>query len=332
MPAWLLSVALHAGVFVAAALFFVAEVPRAVVDRQERRAEIVLVPATKSSSETQWLESPADSTASAASAAQRDVSAEVAEAIPGNPLAGGSAPAALSGVGLPTLDGLPPPGNDAVATPGDLGGRGRPFLLPGIDEAAILAEDAARPREALPLGQPAPFSFFGTSTRGGSFVFVIDRSESMGAAKLGVIETAAAELARSLEALSSDQYVQVVAYNQSAVTHARAELMPASDENKRELLTFVRKLAAFGGTQHNYGLQAALKMRPEVIFLLTDGGDPQPNGLQLRTIRDMAGGRTQIHALHFGNDDSPFTGTAFLKDLAGQTRGTYTYINVNKSP
>ena len=201
--------------------------------------------------------------------------------------------------------------------------------ITAADEAAILAEDAKIPRERIATGPTAAVSLFGSPAAvGRSFVFVIDRSSSMGGDGLGALQTAAKEFAFQLEQLTSDQTFQVVAYNQSAAFLTGRELIPATSENKRELVHFVGNLAAFGQTEHVRGLRDALRLKPEVIFLLTDGGDPVLNVAQLREVRDEAAGRTTIHCVHFGR--GPLSApNNFLARLASENRGNYVYIDMD---
>jgi len=330
-----MSVGLHVAGLLAIALLLTEQRPRSSVAHSDRRAEIVLVPAqartdaiepTAASSSVQSLEAmgDAESMAATASAAADSLAGE------GSALPSGAIPPVIPGAALPQFDGVPLSDGSQVASVGSLAGGGRPIVLPTAHEAEILAEEAARPKELPPKGIPARLSVFGAAATGRSFVFVIDRSESMGSSRLGAIAAAARELANSIESLSTDQFVQVVAYNQAASVYARRELMPASDENKRELLQFVRRIASAGGTEHNFGLQAALRLRPEVIYLFTDGGDPVPNALQIRAIRDQAAGRTQIHCIHFGRGNEPPGDAEFLKRIAAENGGQYAYIDLNR--
>jgi hypothetical protein len=334
IPSWLLSVALHTAIFLACGLWFAWQPSLRQVATTERRAQIVLVPASTPNQPAAWLH---ETTSNASSSASANEQRRHQESLAGSddsssldPLNGASPPVALAGVELPQLAGSLPHGDGLVATPGNLSGQGKPKILPGLDEAAILAEEAARPRESLPTGPQATMSLFGSNATGRSFVFVIDRSESMGSSGLGVIETAAKELARSLDALSPEQTFQVVAYNQAATQFAKRELMPASSERKEELIRFVKNLSAFGGTEHTYGLQAALRLKPEVIYLLTDGGDPIPDALKLRTLRDLSAGGTQIHCLHFGRGEPRPESEAFLQRVARENRGSYVYVDLNR--
>jgi hypothetical protein len=197
------------------------------------------------------------------------------------------------------------------------------------EEAAILAADALIPREQFPTGPMAKLSLFGSEPAvGRSFVFVIDRSSSMSSRSLGAIQLAAKELAAKLVKLRPEQTVQVVAYNEKALYLTGRELIPATDENKRNLITFVTSLSATGQTAHTRGVSSALRLKPEVIFLLTDGGDPLLSPGDLLAIRDENAGRTEIHCVQFGRGPQPESAD-ILRRLAAQNRGNYTYVDLN---
>lgn len=216
-----------------------------------------------------------------------------------------------------------------LALPPTGGVAGRPRLgLSPAEIAAILAEDAAQPREERPSGPTAALALFGLPpVVGRSFVLVLDRSQSMGAGGLDVLRAAARELAQQLQSLTPQQKVQVVAYNESVVYATGPHLAPATEEHRAALVAFVANLPAYGQTEHIYGLLAALKLRPEVIFLLTDGGDPIPKGNQLALVQRLAAGRTQIHCLHFGRGPADER-ASFLLRLARDTGGQYRYFQL----
>lgn len=240
-------------------------------------------------------------------------------------------PPGVPGISLPDPN-EPVIAPDAVPTVSlDRSGRGQgklPFSL--VDEASILADDASQHRPGRPTGPNAKMQLFQSPpVSGHSFVFVIDRSASMGAGGLGAIGAAAKELAAQLSSLTADQKVQVVAYNQSSVYFTGRELIPATDENKAKLVKYIEQLGDFGQTEHERGLLAALRLQPDVIFLLTDGGDPHLRPGQVSFLAEQAAGQTSIHCLHFG------TGTAdaipadhFLRRLAAETGGSYAFIAV----
>src|SRR5262249_277869 len=156
------------------------------------------------------------------------------------------------------------------------------------------------PREQFPTGPMATISLFGSAPGiGRSFVFVIDRSSSMSNRGLGAIQSAAKELGARLTKMRPEQTVQVVAYNEKATYLTGRELIPATDENKRNLVAFISNLEPIGQTAHSRGVASALRLKPEVIFLLTDGGDPLLSLGDLLAIRDENAGRTEIHCIQF---------------------------------
>ena len=328
IPAWLLSLALHLAALLAGTLLVRGTYPPASRPESVRPTSIVLARATADASPKYFSDD--------------DVAAE---AVPSQAATAASAASeselALDARSQPPSVGIDLPGSSApVADPGALvirpsltTGRGTPRLggLSDADVAAILAEEAARPRNVAPAGPKAQLSLFGSpAAEGRSFVFLIDRSASMGHAGLGAIAAAAKELAASIDALGAEQKFQVIAYNQKPLSLGGREMLPATPENKRELIEFVANTAAFGATEHELGLFAALRYKPEVIFLLTDGGDPELNPYQLKSIREAAAGRTAIHCLHFGSGP-PAEDKNFLMRLAEQTGGSYVYIDMRNN-
>lgn len=203
--------------------------------------------------------------------------------------------------------------------------------LPAIDEAAVMADELRRnPKKAAPIGTVAELSLFGTSAAGRSFVLVIDRSQSMGGEGLGAIHAATRELESQLQSLTADQRVQVVAYNDAAIAYSDAKLVPATAGEQVKLIRFVGGIVASGGTEHRAGILAALRFKPEVIFLLTDGGDPPLTTRDLRLITTAADGETQIHCLQFGQGkrDESDSRYATLVQLARATGGEYRYVDL----
>ena len=135
-----------------------------------------------------------------------------------------SPPPGARGIALPDPNKLviAPDSVSSVSRSRAVGGRAKlPFSL--VDEASILADDASQHRPGRPTGPKATIHIFDSPpVAGHSFVFVIDRSASMGAGGLGAIGAAAKELAAQLKSLSADQKVQVVAYNNRRSTSRAA--------------------------------------------------------------------------------------------------------------
>jgi hypothetical protein len=313
-------------VFVAGALWVHGTRPEQQTSESDRPAGIVLV--QRAAGETRYFNDDAEPLAAAGSAAvggkSADGAAALASALPTN-----EPPPLLPGVSLPSLPGAVVSGEGLVASPQPGSGRGKPIILPGLDDAAIRAADAGIPQAQPPTGPTAKLSLFGSgAAEGRSFVFLIDRSASMGGEGLGAIAAAAKEFALQLDALTAQQQFQVLVYNQAVAAFAEGGLVPADEPNKKSLIRFVADTAAYGQTEHARGLLAALRLKPEVIFLLTDGGDPLLDPGQLRTIRESAAGRTAIHCVQFGRGAAP--PEHFLRKLAAENGGSYVYIDMNR--
>jgi hypothetical protein len=198
------------------------------------------------------------------------------------------------------------------------------------DDAIIAADLAAQRGRAGPVGPPTQVSVFGSAPAAGhSFVFILDRSQSMGDAGLGVLRAAEGEFAQALTALQSNHKFQVIAYNKTPLAfHARG-LAIANDANKAQAVAFVKDLVALGGTGHAAAIHAALRLNPDVIFLLTDGGDPRLTRPEIEEIARRAG-RTQITCLQFGFGPSPDETADAMRILAERTRGSYIYIDMSR--
>ncbi len=197
------------------------------------------------------------------------------------------------------------------------------------DLAAIAREQRELANQAAP-GPEATVHVFGSGElTGRRFVFVIDRSKSMGSQGLGVLNRAEVELSAAINQLEPHHQFQIVAYNDRTITIARRAMLPATEENKRRVPAFLGELVALGPTQHYSGLVAAIAFQPDVVVLMTDGGYPQLNGNQLHEIQLMTRGRVQIHALQFGSGPLQQREN-FMMRLARENDGTYQYIDVNQ--
>ncbi len=124
-------------------------------------------------------------------------------------------------------------------------------------------------RSRIPKGEPASVSLFGSGQmEGRSFVFLIDRSKSMGSSGLGVLGAARKELAKAIADLKPYHSFQIVGYHDRIVTLSTRQMLDATDANKKMVPGFIERLAAFGSTDHLRGLSAALAFEPDVLVLL----------------------------------------------------------------
>lgn len=174
-------------------------------------------------------------------------------------------------------------------------------------------------------------AFFGIRDNGTHFVYVLDASGSM--AGIAIL-AAKAELIRSIEALDATQQFQIIFYNQTArVTRLRgaadAPMIWATGVNKTLARQDINRVVPAGGTDHMPALKQALRLRPEVIYFLTDADEPILRAGDLDEVKRLNNGRARIHCIEFGKG-LDLTPDNFLKRLARQNGGTYLYRDVTQ--
>ncbi len=185
-----------------------------------------------------------------------------------------------------------------------------------------------------PRGSRGTTPFFGIVDVGSRFVYVIDCSgsmyshDAMGAAKR--------ELMRSLHTLNRFQQFQIVFYN----TEQRWLKVPgkvdfryfaADEKNLRYAAEFSTEIEPQGGTVHLTALELALRLHPDVVFFLTDGGKPGLSPSDLDELKRLNERRTRIHCVQFRSADDPDAALAadFLRKLGDQNDGQYVCRDVS---
>ena len=102
-------------------------------------------------------------------------------------------------------------------------------------------------------------------------------------------------------------------------------MMPASAANKTRVQDLLATIPPYGGTDHMKALRAALALKPEVMFFLTDA-----DSMRREEVADILtfAGKTRIHAVEFGQTGA-IGGSTPLQSLARSTGGSYRYLDVN---
>ncbi len=175
-------------------------------------------------------------------------------------------------------------------------------------------------------------SIFGLEAQGTKFVYVFDRSGSMSDYGGKPLRAAKAELLKSLNELDEHNQFYIIFYNEeprlfnAAGTSGR--LVFATPENKQAANDFVTGIKADGGTNHLSALLAAIRLRPDVIFLLTDGEDKDDlNAEELDRIDRLNGGGASINVIQFGSAPRP---NSSLVQLAKGNRGQSVFVDPAK--
>jgi hypothetical protein len=213
------------------------------------------------------------------------------------------------------------------------------LLLAGLTMATIAVQVSAGepsqpPRRTGPVvispGEKGETSMFGIRAEGSKFVYVLDRSGSMGGPSGKALAAAKVELIASIEQLDRVQQFQIIFYNERPrvfnPTGQPGRLAFGTEQNKGEARRFIGTIAADGGTDHEEALMLALRMRPDVIFFLTDADDPQLSARQLDRV-DRLGAGVTINTIEFG-EGPPRAKENFLVKLARQSAGKHVYVDV----
>ena len=175
-------------------------------------------------------------------------------------------------------------------------------------------------------------NLFGLEADGQKFVYVFDRSSSMGDLGGKPLRAAKSELLASLRDLDSRHQFYIVFYNQQPrlfdAGNANGRLVFGTDANKKDAIRFVENMTADGATDHMKALSIAIRLRPDVIFLLTDGEEKDdPSREDLDRIDRLNGGGAQIHVIQFA--PQPRSNSSLVK-LAEQNRGKHIFVDISK--
>ncbi|HTN74595.1 MAG TPA: VWA domain-containing protein, partial [Pirellulaceae bacterium] len=218
----------------------------------------------------------------------------------------------------------------ALATSG-VRGSGTKIATDGRAEAELIAREQKLYQPKTYSGPPTKVSLFGSpAAEGRSFVFVLDRSASTGGQGLGILDAAQEQLVKVVAELGPTHRFQIIAYNQKPHYLGPQQMTLATVENKPLVAKFFQTVGAYGSTDHEMALRMALKAAPDVIFLMTDGGDPFLTPYEIRRIVEIAGGKTTIHGIQFGRGEAIPEGAAFMQRLASETGGSYTFVDANR--
>jgi hypothetical protein len=225
-----------------------------------------------------------------------------------------------------------PSSDPSEALPASLPIIGPGGLEAGGGSTAVGATGGGPPGARRGVGGTAKTGIFGVEGEGYKFVYVFDRSYSMGGSGRSPLSAAKAELIASIKSLDKVHQFQIIFYNEQPKRFMQQEfpnkLFFANDQNKRLAEGFIRGITAQGGTQHEDALLLAIGLQPDVVFFLTDADKPILWPGQLLNIKRRATGIV-INAIEFGYGP-PSDTENFLKQLARDNGGKHGYLDVTR--
>ncbi len=163
--------------------------------------------------------------------------------------------------------------------------------------------------------------FFGIRTPGRRFVYVIDRSGSMASGDQRFLK-ANKELLTSVLRLRSRQQFFVCYFNTASTPMPGGALAKADRNGKQKLANWMHSVFPLGGTDPSSSLQIAVRMKPDAVFLLTDGQFGPPALQLLRQINPPGKGQVSVNTIAFVTR----AGEQLLKQIAQENRGDYRFV------
>jgi hypothetical protein len=246
-------------------------------------------------------------------------------------------PASAVAGSLADIAGGPPPVDVTAALPGAMlasanpGGPNLGGASGGVSGGGGLLNAPHKPGGSH--GKYARTHIYGTTGEGSTFVYVFDRSSSMQGGGYDLLASAKRELLASLDDLGEDHRFQIIFYNERPTKmdlgRGFAGLVFAQQRSKELARKFVESIDAAGGTRHFEALKEALRLKPDVIFFLTDADEPGMSDGQLSLIRHLNGGHTKINTIEFGERPQPRRNN-FLARIAQENGGEYVYMDVTR--
>lgn len=160
-------------------------------------------------------------------------------------------------------------------------------------------------------------SFFGVRAQGTFFIYVVDCSGSMGDRQRLV--RAKAELRRAVAKLRFPQRYMVIFYNDRPLPMPQGIPVSASSKARAKTFTWLNRVTAEGKTDPRGALRMALSLRPNAVFLLSDGAYPKGT---VEAVNQVNTRRIPIHCIDLsggaaGND---------LKRIAHTSHGQYASV------
>lgn len=158
-------------------------------------------------------------------------------------------------------------------------------------------------------------SFFGIRAQGRVFIYVVDCSGSM--IDESRLTRAKIELRRSINALQVPQRFHVIFYNDEPIMMPGALPKSADLTSKDQLLHWLRLIEPDGKTDPRSALGLALSLRPDAIFLLSDGEYPDGTAAAIAKKNSR---KIPIHCVDLGSGDTAEQLKQIARDSGGQYR------------
>ena len=265
-----------------------------------------------------------------------------------------------SGAAKIVLPPMPEMSSAEPAAPTAMTAGGRAAFATGAGAAPAMGGGLAN-------GNGVPINFFGIKDLSNSVIIMIDVSNSMftrtGDAsgkkllRLGkeqAFQAVRDEAIKLVQSLTPQTRFDLIHWAGSAQAW-KPELVPATDANKAAAIAHIQSAIDYnsakpeagkpGGTRHDYALELAFSLKPETIYMLTDGNATayQPRSGGMKNIppevlfkiaeegQKTLPKKARLHTIYYLNAKEKDEERAMLQHLAGRNGGQFKTVRAPSS-
>ncbi len=165
-------------------------------------------------------------------------------------------------------------------------------------------------------------AFFGVHANGKKFVFIVDASGSM--TEDARFIRAMDQLEKSLRGLGTSQRYYVIFFSDQTYQQPTTGLVAATKENLARTMKWLEKLAPNGNTYPAFAVLRAYDLRPDAIFLLSDGvfGNDVLEYLHYTKLTKGSASLIPVHTIALGDR----VGESMLRAISEITHGTFRFV------
>jgi Mg-chelatase subunit ChlD len=157
-------------------------------------------------------------------------------------------------------------------------------------------------------------SFFGVRAKGKTFIYVVDCSGSMGLGER--LFRAKSEIRRAVSAMRYPQKFYVIFYNDRALDMPGGIPIDSDARSVARLSQWFRTIDPDGETDPRDAMTQAIGLRPDAIFLLSDG--EFPDGSVEHILRKNHSVKIPIHCIDLAGGDGALGLTQIAKSSGGE--------------
>jgi hypothetical protein len=174
---------------------------------------------------------------------------------------------------------------------------------------------------------------FGAGGNARSVVYLCDASGDM-ITKMATLKN---QLYKSVVALKPVQSFDIIFYQDVDIKNFQPGLVPANPDNKRKTATYLDGITATGVTDPTPAFIAAMKLKPQLVYFLTDAADFPDSTALLDAIKKYNGDRKiKINTILFVENKSEHKANAdsegLMKKIATENGGDFRWVEMDDIP